>query len=279
MYQSSHPSMNTRMSIFMRTAAISLLLVPISLNAKSQGVSGSNAQNTTPPQSVATRLDEIWRNAPNQWQRTPIDSTKQVDTVSPDVRALRNSYWMQPPQNRAIRMSSQVTLGAVFDSRRPEVGPARGGSPSVWVVATFEGFHVYTIEPGQPFLYTEANMRVSTVIKEPKGANFSSGLLLDVNYLGGSLKTATGDIMSSRLTPQQYAPRLGHTYILQLVYIDQYDTLMPYKRWDVTSGTVQPDDALEVYRASHGKSVLKGKFVSEAINYIRSVLPDEAKER
>jgi hypothetical protein len=259
------------------------------LSQTSNTQSGASSQNTTVLQPLPDHTGTGWNSAHNRWQLTAVDLQSQVDTVSPEVRALRNTFW----QDNSIMLSdpvfttdpktgnvTHISLGGLASvSQRapedvPELGqPDEAGDSSVWVVATFEGFHVYAINPAQTMLYTEINLRVSKVIRTPDDLSISSGDLLDSMIPGGRAKTAQGMLVASHLTPAKYSLLPNHTYILHMHYLARYKMWEFSQSWDVTTGKVQPADEFESLRGAHGESKLKGMTVDEAVNYLQGALP------
>jgi hypothetical protein len=167
----------------------------------------------------------------------------------------------------------------LIDEQTPEIDEP-GGIPSVWVVARFEAFHVYAVDPQEDLLYTEINVRVDRVIKAPADLSIARGALLDVAMPGGTLRMATGKTITSPFViPSQYGPKPGHAYILQLLYNAKFGVFTDYRRWEVSSGVVQPDDVVAALRAAHGKSKLTGLSLGAAVEYLQSALPTETKDR
>lgn len=229
------------------------------------------AQNTAQESSsfagqTSDPLKDKWTTAPKNWQLTPTDLSKQTDTVSAEVRAKRNSFWMRPIIQTALKSHPLPGIKVEF----PEVGDV-AGDESIWVVAGFEGVHVFAIDRDSTELYTEMNMRVIDVIEAPSDYPISKGSVLDVNLLGGTAKTADGKIHQFRVEPEQFSAHPGHTYFLHLLYDSQYEFISPFQRWEVISGKLVPDDEMESYRTEHGRSVLAGKTIDEAARYIQSV--------
>jgi hypothetical protein len=227
-------------------------------------------EHPSSPRQSPDWLEKQWTGAHNQWQRTPVDIAKQADTVSSDVRAQRNAYWMQIPQRWALGAAANGLMpGPTIHV--PEVGEIKGAE-SVWVAATFEAFHVFAIDPGSTLIYTEENMRVIDVIESPDDVHISAGSLLDVQIAGGALRTAQGTVHISGVDPRPLAPQLGHTYLLHLLYEPHSGTMTTGQRWELSSGALQPDDESEFRRAQEGNAVLAGKSIDEARKYIQSTL-------
>ena len=245
--------------------------------------SGPASQNTTVLQPLPDHTGTGWNSAHNRWQQTAVDIQSQVDTVDPTERAQRNVTWKW-----TLSLLNTGTPLIMIDDTRPELDVADN---SVWVIATFENYHIYAIDPAYHILYTEINLRVENVIRASPDLHLSVGDLIDVGIPGGKVKSPARNIVSFNLEPHQYDYQPGHKYLLRLLPAGKSsgnplvpDTTIkqtyfhPYKRWDITSGTVQPDDQVEVSRAARGASVLKGMSISDLINYLQSVLPPEPKK-
>jgi hypothetical protein len=228
------------------------------------------------PQDLPTSEKSMFFSAENRWQLKAVDSQAQTDTVAPEVRAKRNAYW-QP----SLAKYAQLTEGlgpnqGVGVSEPPYLGdaPEIPVTPNaVWVVAQFESFHVYPVDPQNRLLYTEINFRVSQVLRQPSSLSLAPGALLDKGIPGGRVKGPGGAVTSFKLHPERHAYQPGHTYILA----GTYDSATQYfdidKSWDVTSGKVEVVSTPDKRRASKGESKLYGLTVAEAVKYLKSVLP------
>jgi hypothetical protein len=206
--------------------------------------------------------------AANKWQLTVIDPKSQVDTVSPDVRQRRDAFWKPPLES--LRGVSGVH-GASLPGMPPEF-PVQPGD--VWVIATFENFHVFQINHDPELIYTEMNFRVEHVFRRPASVALSTGALVDAGITGGRIKTTAGDVVSPGwLRPLKYGPQLGHKYLIQFLYESQGAVFIAGKRWDISSGKVEMEGPQETARAAQGKSAIAGKSVTDLVNYLPSILP------
>jgi len=167
------------------------------------------SQETPGLQRLPGHSDSSFANAANRWQLTATDPRSQLDTVSPEVRGERNAYWKGPLE--AARGSSGA-YGAYLPGTPPEFTFEPG---DIWVIATFEGFHVFEINSDDQLIYTEMNFRVEHVFRQPEGSSLSSGSLIDAGMPGGRIKSPNGEIISSQIQPSQYSVQLGHKYLMQ----------------------------------------------------------------
>jgi hypothetical protein len=227
------------------------------------------SQDAPSLQRLPQHSEASFASAANRWQLTAIDPRSQVDTVSPGLRAQRNAYWKGPLE--AARSAPNVSEGA-FMGTDPEfpVEP-----DAAWVIATFEGFHVFAIDPEYQLIYTEMNFRVEQVFKKSASLSLSGGSLIDADIIGGRIKSPTGEINSLRVGPHRYFFQVGHKYLLLLSYQPTGGFYWAAKRWDLSSGKVEPDGPLEIERAARGKSSIAGMSIADLVNYLPSVLPDE----
>lgn len=233
----------------------------------------------TPSSQCSPSPKISFANAHNNWQLTAIDPESQIDTVDPTIRAERNAYWKPPLQQARDWAKGRYAgppLGA-YSADFPEF-PSRKGA--VWALADFESFHVIAIDPDRQLIYTEMNFRIEQVFKQPSSLLVSSGSLVDADIPGGCVKLPDGNVSSWQVWPQKYSFQLGHKYLVQFVYQMPGDFFWAEKRWDLSSGKVQPDDPMEIYRAAHGKSSIDGMSVPDLFRYLslQYVLPDEPEQ-
>lgn len=229
------------------------------------------SQNDSVVRRLPNHSGNSFANAPNRWQLTAVDPKSQADTVSPAIRSLRNVYWKGPLEYASHFDSFGGDTHLETDPEFPAV------KDSAWVIGTFEGFRVYAADPDERLLYTEMNFRVEEVIKQSPSLSLASGSLVDADISGGRMELPNGEVSSFHLAPRPYFFQLSHKYLLHLSHQVPGEFFWADKRWDVTSGKVQPDDSLEVHRNAIGKSSIAGMSVAELMNYLPTVLPDDPK--
>jgi hypothetical protein len=227
-----------------------------------------------PAQPSSTHdLEAEFADAANKWQLTAIDPKSQVDTVSPDVREQRDNYWKGPLE---FVRGTAGAFGAMLPGTPAEF-PVQPGD--VWVIASFENFHVFEINNDPELIYSEMNFRVEQVFRQPTNLSLSTGSLVDVGITGGRIKSTKGDVVSPGwLKPLKYGLQLGHKYLIQFLYEPQGEVFIAGKRWDISSGKVAVEGSIESARAAQGKSAIAGMSVTDLVNHFPSILPDEAKK-
>jgi len=223
------------------------------------------------------RLEEQFLHLPNAWQLKPAELKAQSDTVTPMIRNQRNKYWQS-----SLAGERQLIGDLAFDEPAAQFpGATLSTAPeipvlpmSVWVIASFDSFHVYEapIDQVHQVIYTEMNYKVSEVINTPKSLQLAVGDKIDVAMRGGRVKHTDGTILTSRIYPAKHFVQLNHKYLLQLLYNPETQWYVLNKEWDVTSGQVTPDSEEERYRASKHQSALSGMTIPMAVQYIRNVL-------
>jgi len=233
------------------------------------------AQDCPCPPAQASQTHDLeadFADAANKWQLTAIDPKSQVDTVSPDVREQRDAFWKGPLE--WLRGASGVS-GAMLPGIPPEFQVQPG---DVWVLASFENFHVFEINHDPELIYSEMNFRVEQVFRQPSNLSLSNGSLVDVGITGGRIKSIKGDTVSPGwLRPSKYGPQPGHKYLIQLLYEPKGLVFIAGNRWDISSGKVEVEGFIETARAAQGKSAIAGMSVADLVNYFPSILPEEPK--
>ncbi len=250
-----------------------VLLFLLLLNAiypKSTAVAQS--QGSSPQSSSAM---DGWNDAPNRWQLTAIDPRSQVDTVNATVRAQRNAYWKVPLEatyNASKNAAGTAGGGEVFFRDRPELPEVEG---AIWILATFQTFHVFTIDSDFHLVYTEINLHVDKVISRPPSSHLAASAVIDIGSPGGTTMTPDNRTIRSNVTRQERSFQLGHRYLLLVTQDRQLGGEFTFhKRWDITSGRVLPDSLQEISRAERGESALNGMSVPELVDYLSRQLPN-----
>lgn len=232
-------------------------------------------QSSGPLQPLPNHTGSGWNAAANRWQLAAIDPRSQSDTVTPDEREKRNAYWtrrLQPVYDLNKRGFGVVYSPGAGFADDPEFPKVEGGG---WVIATFENFHVFAIDPEQHLIYTEINLRVDQVLKASKTFRIVAGSEVDIGLDGGRIKSSDGNIVtSSQLTPRRYDYQPGHKYLLLLKRAEKENYYNTYERWDISSGFVKPDTELEKSRVALGRSSIAGMPADNLIGYLQSVLPN-----
>jgi hypothetical protein len=232
----------------------------------------STPQNNAPLQSLADHHGVGWNTAANRWQLAAVDPSVQTDTVSPDVRAQRDAFW------KKILEPMRGAAGAVgyYSAGGPEF-PVQPGD--VWVIAKFEGFHVFEVNHDPELIYTEMNFRVDNVFRQPDMLSISPGSFVDVGLAGGRIISGDGKVDSPGwLRPVRYGVQPGRQYLIQFLYEPKGGVFLAGAHWDVSSGKVETEGAEESERAASGKSAIAGLSVAELVNRFPSILPDAPKK-
>jgi hypothetical protein len=271
--------MNPKCSTLM---AVALGFLAYGFDARSKLPAQSTVPEcTSPAQRLADHSGAGWNNSENSWRLTACDLKSQVDEVNPILRAQRNAYWRPILKGEydsyKTTTSHAQPIGGSFVREASEFSDADG---SVWVMATFESFRVFAIDPDYHFLYTEMSFRINDVIRAPDNLNLSAGMLIDSDIPGGKVKTPEGNAISSEppISPGSYYPQPGHRYLLRLLPVPKGNFLSVNRQWDLSTGSVQPDDLPGIDRAARDDSAIKGMSEGELINYLQTALPAEPKK-
>ena len=220
-------------------------------------------QDSTPAPSTPN-----WATAPDRWRLAPLDLSSEGDTVSPAIRADRNAYMLRRLR-LAIGCGEMIVL---YDFSKPDVSPPTKDDLSVvWIVGTFNSYHVYDADGTARFLYTEVNFHVDTVIRQLTTSSLVAGSAIDIVLLGGTSKTEDGVVHSFCLYPSKYSLETNHRYILAL-YVAPNGIFRVRKQWDVTGGVVLISSRVDEEHVRTGESQLVGLPVARAISFIQNAL-------
>jgi len=231
------------------------------------------------PQSKITSESSEWLSAENRWQLTPIETSSQSDTATPELRAKRNTY-LEPhlEVTREWREPTDLPPG-VFSMWSP--GAVVGDVPelpalahAIWIIARFESFHTFAVDPQDRLIYTEINFHITQVLRQPPSLSLAIGSVLDYETPGGRIKKPDGSIASFPIAPSRHSYKPGGTYLM----VGTYDSANEYFNldnwWGVSSGKVVPGTLIEIDRTLKGNSKLSRLTTAQAVQYLDSVLPD-----
>jgi hypothetical protein len=231
------------------------------------------------PQGQTLSESSEWLSAANRWQLTAIDFSSQSDTATPELRAKRNAY-LQPhlevarewrePTNLPPGAVSSWSPGAVVGDVPELSAPAH----AIWVIAKFESFHVFALDPQYRLIHTEINLRVTQIVKQPSSLSLAVGSLLDCDIIGGRIKKPDGSVASFSVLPSRHSYQPGGTYLMVVTYDPSTEYFDMDNWWDLSSGKVVPGTLVEIGRAAKGNSKLNGLTTVQAVQYLDSVLPD-----
>jgi hypothetical protein len=227
----------------------------------------------TRPAHCQTQITKV--NAANSWRFFPVDPATQRDPVGSSLRETRNAFWSSVLDTLSPR-------GPYGSARVP--GPVTLSHPefpkdpsAVWAIGDFQGYRVIPIENGRG-AYTEIQFLVQVVIS-PGSSPISAGNVVDIAMIGGTVIDPNHKVVTSMLDPERFALRPRHSYLLELTYDSSGDFYAVGKHWDVTSGRVVPDDAIEVAREKAGKSQIASLPLAEVLPRMKSILAAQQNEK
>jgi hypothetical protein len=216
---------------------------------------------TVPRNAAAVRESERFETAANKWMLDPVDIKAQKDTAEPANRIQRDIYWdrccgQATPLSQPPRFFSVNSDEGLRGRAEPEFPQIKNG---VWLIGKFEGYHTFLSRSNRS-VYTEMNIRVHHVFGQPS-VKLDQGDIVDLGMYGGSILAPWGGIYTYQVEPKSEFFRPGHTYLLLLRHVENGDFYLRAKRWDLTSGRVQSEEA-ELHRAKQGKSQIHGLDVA-----------------
>ncbi len=258
-------------------------LLPIALLASCACAIGAQSNQPATPSVI------MHRHVPpeNSWRSEAKDLSTEGDTVSPDIRKIRDARWDSAFQVLAGSSSIGVSSGG-SGLYTPRTGPPtefERVNDYTWIIGRFETFHVYRTSGGRG-LYTEMNIRVQHVFVGDPHPGLSEGQLIDMPIIGGAA-TSNGKRIESSLI-DDYTPHIqpGHTYLMQVISCERQkefncsggDYYNPGRKWDLTSGVVQPVGEFDVRFAATGKSSIDGTPASTIIPRFQAILDQSAQD-
>jgi hypothetical protein len=233
----------------------------------------SETHSTLPLQALENHRGAGWNTAENRWQLKAVDPRSQPDTASADERARRDRYWKTLLEN--IRGASGIS--GQYASQAPSEFPVQPGD--IWMIATFSSSHVYEINQDPALIYTEMNLHIDHLFRQPSELNLSNGEVVDVGIKGGRIKDPTGHIQEAGwFGPMKHSLQPDHKYLLQLLYDPQDGVLIPGAHWDLSSGTVQTEASTERGGAARPASAISGMTTDELTARFASILPPDPKQ-
>jgi hypothetical protein len=135
-------------------------------------------------------------------------------------------------------------------------------------IATFTASRSLLTASGQA-VYTEITFRVSDVFEDPSGHG-GPGSDVTVIVPGGTVKTASGEVISFLTQPRQYFVEPGKTYLLVTQYMPEGDYHFTPKTWDLSDGICRANDAWEVGQERQGGAMLIGLTRGQLVNLLRA---------
>jgi hypothetical protein len=206
-----------------------------------------------------------WDSAENRWRSQPIDLSAQVDPVPPGLRQRRNAYWSRILAER-LSMEKQGVHGLTAEGSpmRLDIVP---DPQAIWVVAKFEGYTVVPVDPDYLVMYTEMHFRVERVIQQPKSMSLGLNEAIDVDLIGGRIKTPSGELKSFEVSPRPYSVQPGNTYLMDLTYFNEDSAYGLRLFWKVENGTLTS--------AYNPRSPFIGHSVDDFASKLKSINPQQ----
>ena len=192
----------------------------------------------------------------NAWVKTPYDLSGH-DDLAPDLRQLRDEHW-----DGLLGYFGVLTPQTVVHTSDGSYGPSAGENPEIpnlgkndaALIATFSRYRTVLTASGRA-IYTDVTFTVEHVFQDAVGGHAVPGTEITISLRGGTVRTATGQVISLMTEPKEYSMQPGKTYLLFPYYRtdgDFYTSGTP--GWDLSDGTVKANFD-EATAKAHGRKM------------------------
>ncbi len=219
------------------------------------------------PENYARQVANF-EGAANRRMTVPVDISRQGDTASAELRQARDQS--SDKYYGAAGSLFQAGVQAPIFSDGSTVGPQPEFPVlpgEVWVIGKFESYHTF-VSSSERSVYTEINFRVQHVFGK-HSERLAPGSMIDIAVRGGTVLTKEVGVLLYAVLPEKYDLQPGGTYLVQLIYTEGVDYFIQTKFWDLSSGRVEPGDAIERARAEGKHSQINGMELPALIEFLK----------
>ncbi len=156
-------------------------------------------------------------------------------------------------------------------------GSRYAGSPEIAevplrsiVIGTFTRSRSVLSASGQA-IYTEIILHVSDVFEDTAG-RITTNSDITLAFLGGTVKTGDGKVISFLANPKKYYLQPQRTYLLALKYQPAPELYTVASNWDFTSGVVKANSSIDRGLEMSGGSAILGLTKEQLATYLRRYL-------
>jgi len=137
------------------------------------------------------------------------------------------------------------------------------GSPEI---PTFDGrvlvigrvvAHRSILSASERSIYSETDVTAEMVF-ESGPTSLIAGSTISILVAGGTVRLPNGQVISFLTQPRAFSIQTGRVYLMALRWYPKGDFYALRESWDLTSGTVQPNSRLGVWRKENGGSRIIG---------------------
>ena len=209
--------------------------------------------------------------APNAWMLipTPVSAS---DNVPASLRYARDQHydgianggWLTG-QPLTPESAAGIHIGGwAMDTRGPEIP----NEPNRAVIIGKFTSSRSVLSASRHSIYTEITVHVTDVFEDVAG-HASPGSDITICYMGGTIKTDSGQVISLLTDPQKYSLQPGHTYLLVLRHYPDEDRYSAQADWDLSDGIVRGNSETSIARQKQGRS---SSLIGLTMDQLRSAL-------
>ena len=215
--------------------------------------------------------------AANAWMLTPTPYLEWNKDVPPAVRAQRNRLWDEASGRRVPLTGPPVEAGSGPVGEDSDIGfepldIVGSVLNRAILTATFTKYRS-VLSTSELSIYTEVTLHVDQVFQDRTGSGHPfSNQNITLSLFGGTVALRSGQILSDNTGARELFLEPGHKYLLVLSYEKAGDFYRLADNWDITDGTVRPNDHRTQYLAKEGRSSLNGIAVQQLAPAIDKLL-------
>jgi hypothetical protein len=205
---------------------------------------------------------------------TPVS---ELTNVAPDLKNRRDLYFDRVAATLGLTqpLTPEIAAGVVgLEGSRVAGHPILRAFPlrSI-VIGTFKSSRS-VFSASQKAVYTEITLHVTDVF-EDTSAKIAPDADITLAFLGGTVKSSDGKIISLLTNPIQYSLQPSRKYVMVLRYQQAPEFYTVVRNWDFTDGVVRANSSAEHNIESRGGSPVLGLTKEQLTTYLKEQISQQ----